>query len=377
MPSRLYLCRAMKSSFSSRPVTVWVFTGVIMLLIQVILGGITRLTGSGLSITEWNIVTGALPPLDKTQWQDAFDRYRQTAQFHILNQDFNLSDFKYIFFWEWFHRFWARMVGVVFLTGFVLLVWKKKIRPEMIRPLIYLFVLGGLQGAIGWIMVVSGLTGDAIYVAPARLALHFVFALLLVSCTFWFGLQLYVPGNSLLSSDQPAARRQIRSIRRCTLAILFVLFFQLLFGALMAGHKAAAVAPTWPTLNGNWIPSGLFNKKPLWEDLAANKMTIQFIHRSLAYLLLVMVLVWSVMSFRLREAPAVFVKIRKFPLILIGAQITLGILSLLASPGIVARRWVSFDWLAQVHQITGLLFLLTMVGILYLVKDPSRHSVTV
>jgi len=178
---------------SSRPVAIWVYIGVFMLLIQVILGGITRLTGSGLSITEWNVVTGALPPIAQSQWQEEFDKYRQTEQFRVLNSDFTLSDFKFIFFWEWFHRFWARLVGVVFVVGFVGLLWKRRLQSRMIRPLLILFLLGALQGAVGWIMVVSGFTGDAIYVKPTRLALHFIFALGLIVYAFWFALQLSIP----------------------------------------------------------------------------------------------------------------------------------------------------------------------------------------
>ena len=180
-----------RSSF--RPVAIWMYTGVIMLLIQVVLGGITRLTGSGLSITEWKVITGALPPLNHTQWQEAFDGYRHTQQYQLLNSDFTLSDYQFIYFWEWFHRLWARMVGVVFLVGFGWLLWKQKLQGWMIRPLIILFLLGALQGAVGWIMVASGFVGDAIYVAPTKLALHFVFALVLVAYTFWFALELSVP----------------------------------------------------------------------------------------------------------------------------------------------------------------------------------------
>lgn len=376
--SLLYLCGAMVSSSpsSSRPVAIWVYTGVVMLLIQVILGGITRLTGSGLSITQWNVVTGTLPPLNDTQWQDAFYRYQQTPQYHILNSGFTLGNFKFIFFWEWFHRFWARMVGVVFLVGFVGLLLKGKMKTAMIRPLLILFLLGALQGAIGWIMVASGLTGDAIYVAPTRLALHFVFALGLVVYAFWFALQLSVPPQALLTAGPMTSSAGLASLRRWTIGLLVVLFFQLLFGALMAGHKAATVAATWPTINGDWIPAGLFSKKTLLEDLIGNKITVQFIHRGIAYLLLVMVAIWSVIAFRLRETPGYFHQLRWLPLLLIGVQIVLGIASLLTSPGIIPNQWVSFDWLAQFHQITGLLFLLTIIGMLYLVK-PIRTSVTV
>lgn len=356
----------------SRPVALWVYTGVIMLLIQVMLGGITRLSGSGLSITEWNVVTGALPPLNTAQWQEAFEKYRQTPQFRLINSDFTLADFKFIFFWEWFHRLWARLVGVVFLIGFAGLLWKKKLQPRMIRPLIILFLLGALQGAVGWIMVASGLAGDAIYVAPLKLGLHFVFALGLIVYAFWFALDLSV---------DPAARlfnTSVTTLRGWTWAILGLLFFQLLFGALMAGHKAAAVAPTWPMINGSWIPDQLFSQHPIKQDLVGNTITVQFIHRTLAYILFGMVLVWTFLAFRVRPATPAFARLRWLPLAVVSGQIILGISSLLASPGIIARQWVAFDWLALLHQTTGLLFLVTMVGMLYLVLPVrSQHSVTV
>ena len=348
-------------------------TGVIMLLIQVILGGITRLTGSGLSITEWNVVTGALPPLNHAQWMEAFDKYRQTPQFRLINADFTLSDYKFIFFWEWFHRLWARLVAVVFVVGLAWLLWKKKMRPEMIRPLVILFLLGALQGAVGWIMVASGLTGDAIYVRPTRLALHFFFALGLIVYAFWFALQLLVPERSIVR--MPAAGKG-SGLRSLTMVILVVVFFQLLYGALMAGNKAAAVAPTWPTINGDWLPAGLFSQRPVLQDIIGNTITVHFIHRGIAYLLLFLVAVWTLVAYGLPRVPASFRKVRWLPLFLIVVQIILGVTSLLTSPGIIPNRWVAFDWLAQLHQITGLLFLLTIVGMLYLVR-PVRHSVTV
>ena len=377
----------MRSPSSSRAVAIWIYIGVIMLLVQVILGGITRLTGSGLSITEWNVATGAIPPLNTAQWQDAFDKYRQTPQYRLLNSGFSLADYQFIFFWEWFHRFWARLVGVVFLVGFAWLLWKRKIGSGMVRPLIILFLLGALQGAVGWIMVMSGLTGDAIYVQPTKLALHFVFALVLIVYTFWVGLQLSVPpemslvgtpgalGSSGTSEAASASAPPIIALRRWTVAILCVLFVQLLYGALMAGHKAANVAPTWPTINGDWVPPGLFDHRSLFEALAGDKIAVQFIHRTLAYCLLMMVLAWTVKAARLPAAPDFFRPLRWLPLLLIGTQVLLGIGSLLTSPWIRPQHWVSFDWLAKVHQVTGLLFLLTMIGMLYLVL-PHRRFVT-
>ena len=162
---------------TSRAVAIWLMIGVGMLIIQILLGGVTRLTGSGLSITEWNVITGTLPPMNEPKWIEEFNKYKQTQQFLLLNSDFTLQDFKSIFFWEWFHRFWARLIGVVFAIPFIIFLFQKRFKEEMIKPLIILFLLGALQGAVGWIMVASGLTGDAIYVKPTRLMLHFVLAL--------------------------------------------------------------------------------------------------------------------------------------------------------------------------------------------------------
>jgi cytochrome c oxidase assembly protein subunit 15 len=337
-----------------------------MLLVQVVLGGITRLTGSGLSITEWDVATGVVPPLNTAQWQEAFEKYQHTPQYRLVNSGFSLADFKFIFFWEWFHRFWARMVGVVFLVGFAYLVLKGKIGGNLVRPLIILFLLGAMQGLVGWIMVASGLVGDAIYVAPAKLAMHFIFALVLIVYTFWLGLQLSVPEKERLFAP---------GLRGMTIAILAVLLVQLVYGALMAGHKAANVAPTWPDINGDYIPAGMFRGSWL-EAVAGNRITVQFIHRTLAYTLLVMVLIWTIKAVRLTAVPDRFRPLRWLPLSLIAAQIILGISSLLTSPWIQVQRWVAFDWLAEFHQITGLVFLLTMVGMLYLVM-PVRRSVMV
>jgi heme a synthase len=351
----------------SRIVVYWLLLGVFMLLVQIILGGITRLTGSGLSITEWDVVTGALPPLNKQAWIIEFNKYRQTPQFRLLNGDFTLSDFKFIFFWEWFHRFWARMVGFIFLLGFVFLIWKKKLKQEMIRPLIILFLLGALQGAIGWVMVASGLTGDAIYVRPTRLALHFIFALGLISYCFWFALMLLVPPHKLIAN---------KKIHVWSWAILFVLFFQFLYGALMAGNKAAATAPTWPTINGDWIPGSLLKESPARLNFIDNPVTIHFVHRGLAYLLLALTIGWTITTYRLSSVVVNewLRKTRAIPLGIVTFQIILGISTVLTSPGIVANHWVFFDWVALFHQLTGMLFLLLMLYMIYITRDGKQAS---
>jgi cytochrome c oxidase assembly protein subunit 15 len=346
---------------ANRAVSNWILLGVIMLLVQVVLGGITRLTGSGLSITEWNVVTGALPPLNEHQWLTEFDKYKQTPQFRLLNVDFTLSDFKNIFFWEWFHRLWARLIGVAFLVGFVYLLVKKYLKKEMVYPLLILFLLGALQGAVGWIMVASGLTGDAIYVRPTRLAMHFIFALGLICYAFWFALQLKIPAKNKIYNS---------GLQKFTWALIIILFIQLIFGALMAGHKAATAAPTWPTINGSWVPNGLLREHPVSLNFFENKITIHFIHRGLAYTLLILIIIYSAKTFRV-HANRVFSKARRLPLILVSLQVLLGILSVLTSTRIVPNRWGTFEWMAQLHQITGMLLLLSLVAMLFLTRRPS------
>lgn len=347
---------------ANRAVSNWIFLGVIMLLVQVVLGGVTRLTGSGLSITEWNVVTGALPPLNEQQWLVEFNKYQQTPQYRFLNTGFTLSDFKFIFFWEWFHRLWARLIGVAFLVGFVYLLAKKYLKKEMVNPLLILFLLGALQGAIGWIMVASGLTGDAVYVRPTRLAMHFVFALGLICYAFWLALRLKIPDQKRINHP---------SLHRWSWVLIVILFVQLIFGALMAGHKAATAAPTWPTINGSWVPNGMLKEQPVTLNFIENKTTIHFVHRGLAYTLLILIIIYSVKVFPLKPASKIFSQARRMPLILVMVQVILGILSVLTSTGIIPNRWGTFEWMSQLHQIIGMFLALSLVAMLFLTRQSS------
>jgi len=330
-----------------------------MIIIQILLGGITRLSGSGLSITEWEPVKGALPPLTEQQWIIQFEKYKQTPQFHLLNFDFTLKDFKFIFFWEWFHRFWARLIGVVFLVPFVIFIIQKRFKQEMIRPMIILFLLGALQGAVGWIMVASGLTGDAVYVEPTRLALHFIFASGLLCYTFWFALLLLVPKGKIIVNP---------SLRKLSWLLLSIVFIQLLYGALMAGHKAATAAPTWPDINGAFIPAHMFSAPDGLLNLLENKIAIHFIHRSLAYLIFVLIIVWTVKAYRIKTS-SLFNKTKLLPVFIVSLQVLLGVLSVITSVHIVPNKWGIFEWMAQVHQLVAMLLLLALVWMLYLVRN--------
>lgn len=336
--------------------------GVAMLMIQVILGGITRLTGSGLSITEWNVITGIIPPLSEAKWVEEFNKYKQTPQYQLLNTDFTLGDFKFIFFWEWLHRFWARLIGVVFIVGFVYLVARRHLKKDMERPLLILFLLGAAQGAVGWIMVVSGLTGDAVYVKPTRLALHFVFALVLICYAYWFALQLKIPASQ---------RTNAPAVRKWTWCLLVLLFFQLVFGALMAGHKAATAAPSWPDINGMAVPDSMFSENSILRDLVENTMTIHFFHRGLAYLLLLSSIYFTIKLYRVPRPSRSFRAVRLLPLVLIVIQAVLGVTALLASQSIIPNEWGVFEWVALLHQLVAMLFSLSLMTILYLTRTKS------
>ena len=365
-PLWFYLCKGMEKELqhrSSKPVAIWLMLGVGMIIIQILLGGITRLTGSGLSITEWNVVTGTLPPGSEAAWATEFEKYQSTPQYQLLNSGFTLRDFKFIFFWEWFHRLWARLIGVVFLIPFIIFLFQKRFRPSMVKPMIILFLLGALQGAVGWIMVASGLTGDAIYVKPTRLALHFIFALGLLCYTFWFALSLMVPESERVS-NKPVAK---------WIRIIFVLLvLQLIYGALMAGHKAATSAPTWPDINGYLVPPNMMQGEEGLLNLVDNRITIHFIHRGLAYILLAMILYISWKLFR-QPAPRLLSRIRWWPGFLVLLQVLLGVLSVLQSVHIVPNQWGVFEWMAQLHQLVAMFLLLALLALYYLLGHTGRE----
>ena len=355
-PQRTANFAPMNNQKSTRPIAIWLLIGVGMLLVQIVLGGITRLTGSGLSITEWDVVTGTLPPLNESQWLTEFAKYKQTPQFRLLNFDFTLSDFKYIFFWEWAHRFWARLMGVVFLIPFLIFLAQRRFPKSMVQPLVILFLLGAAQGAVGWIMVASGLEGDAVYVAPVKLAMHFIFAMVLLCYTFWVAMQLLVRKESFVPH---------KSLNTATWVLIALLGVQFIFGALMAGHKAAPAAPTWPTINGAWLPQvyGGINLRSIIE----NKIVIHFIHRNLAYLLMLLVLFFTVKAFR-QEGTALWRRIRWLPLLMVLLQVALGVATVLTSTHIRVARWNRFEWMAQLHQFTALLLLLSLIACAFVVR---------
>lgn len=338
---------------NQKQIATWLLIGVGMIIIQVLLGGITRLTESGLSITEWKPVTGALPPLNAAAWQTEFDKYKMTDQFKYVHQYFSLAEFKFIFFWEWFHRTWARLMGLVFLFGFIYFLVKKKFDKGMIRPMIILFLLGGLQGFIGWFMVKSGLVPEKYFVGHVELTTHFIAALGLLCYTLWFAL------NLLIREEQQVINAKLKN---SLLLILFLLFLQLIYGGFMAGLRAAIAAPTWPDINGSFMPAQISELSPFTKNLVANPVAIHFIHRGLAYLLVLLIGTWWFMSKNI-SGKKLFSKLRLSVLLLVLVQLVLGILTVLNAtyPGRLVILGVS-------HQFVAMVLLMVIVSLIFIVR---------
>ena len=352
----------MTKDASTKIVANWVLIGVAMLIVQVLLGGITRLTGSGLSITEWKPIMGALPPLNETEWQKAFEGYQKIAQYKYINNHFTVGDFKLIFFWEWFHRLWARLISVVFLIPFIYFLTKKYIQKWMVTPLVILFLLGGVQGLIGWIMVRSGLNDENLYVNHIRLAIHFIAAMVLICYALIFGLML---------KKNDDERFVAKGLKQFTYWMIALIAVQLMYGALMAGLKGAVAAPTWPDINGMIIPKQMF-ATTLSNDLFFNIINIHFIHRTLAYIIFILTIVWWLKASKIKTS-ATFASYRKWPLIFVLMQVVLGVSAILNSTKIVLGHFGIFEWIAQLHQLVGMLVLLSFVANLYLMKTRTEH----
>lgn len=274
-------------SFASdrlRPVRIWLYSLAAFVLLIVVVGGITRLTESGLSITSWKPISGTIPPLNQAQWEAEFEAYKQIPQYSVLNSWMSLDDFKFIFFWEWFHRLLARALGLVFIVPFVVFLFQKRLSRDLAWPLFGLFVLGGFQGALGWWMVSSGLT-ELTSVSQYRLAAHLTAASLLFVALVYVARSLS-PGRVL---------GRVTAFHMTTAWLLLALvILQIGAGAFVAGLDAGMGYNTWPLMDGAIIPSGLLAMDPAWRNFFESALTVQFIHRCIAYLIVAYIgfLIW-------------------------------------------------------------------------------------
>jgi len=339
-----------------KTIGIWLIAGCVMVFMQVIIGGVTRLTGSGLSITKWDIVTGTIPPLSETTWQEEFAKYQNTPQYHQINQDMNISEFKFIYFWEYFHRLNARMILVVFLIGLGYFAMRRWLNKDLLLRLGFVFLWGVLIATLGWIMVASGLI-DKPYVSPLKLSMHLCTALIILANLVW--LSLYVLREKRLVAVY-APR-----IKWLAIVVVLVLFVQLFLGGILSGMKAGLAYPSWPEMNGEWVPAALFDLPHKWNGILYydpkaywEQSLIQFVHRCTAYILIVLVIYFF---FKLRglQGDKVFrMGVMLFP-VLVLLQATLGIITVLNCVGHVPVLW------GVLHQAGAMLLLADTVFIYY------------
>lgn len=327
----------------------WLFTGCVFIALMVVIGGITRLTNSGLSMTDWQLISGAIPPLNEVQWQETFEQYKQFPEYQKVNKGMSLSEFKVIFFWEYLHRLIGRTIGLVFIIPF-LIFWRKKRFPKGVMPkMIFIFLLGAFQGFLGWWMVKSGLV-DRPEVSHLRLAAHLISAFALIAYTFWVMLELYY--------QKPFPAHQ--KLNRWVKWILALVVLQILYGAFVAGLKAGLLCPTFPVmcnvenlLAGNWT-GNLALGMP--EHLV--KLNLQNIHRLLAYVVYGVIAILAIKAKGWKFSDAAQSGVNTL-FLLVNVQFALGVFTLIYQVPVL---------LGVLHQFGALLLLLSIVYLLKVSK---------
>ena len=333
---------------NNKSVIYWLLSGCVLLFIMVTVGGITRLTNSGLSMTDWHLVTDTFPPLSEEKWNAAFDEYKKFPEYQKINihNDFQLSDYKFIYFWEWFHRFIGRIIGLVFLVPFVYFLIKKKLNPSTIKKCSILLGMGAFQGFLGWFMVKSGLI-DNPDVSHFRLSLHLTFAFITFAYTLWVALDLIYP-------DRKEVIVPLRKLAR--IAILF-LIIQIIYGGFVAGLNAGLIHNHWPLMSdGQFVHESVVLEKNSWLlRLTEGKSGVQFVHRSLAYVVvgLIVFLYFKSKKHTLSLQQKSGLNALVFIVFL---QFTLGVITLLYSVPL---------WLGLSHQIMAFILLATMTYTLH------------
>ncbi|MDX1922754.1 MAG: COX15/CtaA family protein [Alphaproteobacteria bacterium] len=337
-----------QSSIPARKaLTVWLTTCCILILCMAVIGAITRLTESGLSITKWEPIKGTLPPLNAAAWNEAYELYKATPQYAGIHDGMSLEEFKGIYFWEWIHRLWGRMIGVVFALP-LLFFWVKGMIPKSFKlPLLGIFLLGGFQGFIGWFMVQSGLEPGQVSVSPIRLALHLGIALLIYALTFWQILRLH-PEQFRLH------RPYTWCLHRHTLFALLFLSITIVWGAFTAGLDAGKIYNSFPLMDGRLVPTDFIAFEDWLKNITANPAAVQFIHRVLATItfVLTVTLAWRMHSIDKRLSIA----LSGFMIL----QYCLGIATILTGAHIIP---------ASLHQANAVLALTSLIAALFVVKQ--------
>ena len=267
-----------------KAILVWLWTGMVMIVIMVAIGGITRLTHSGLSMVDWKPLMGAIPPTSQSQWQSSFELYQQYPEYQEKNFDMTLEEYKKIFFWEYLHRLWGRLMGIVFIIPFIIF-WKKEyLPPPLFKRFIWILIGGGLVGGLGWFMVVSGLK-DKPEVSHYRLAIHLIAAFTLLVYIYWQALLIKY-------SDQHLEKNS--KVLKWPKWLIALAALQIVYGAFVAGLKAGLIHNTFPFMGDSFVHENTFSLSPFWENLINHKDGVQFIHRMLAYALFILVIVLGI-----------------------------------------------------------------------------------
>lgn len=334
-----------------------------MIFMQIVIGGVTRLTGSGLSITRWEIVTGSIPPLNEAAWVSTFDLYKETPQYHKINKGMTLQEFKFIFFWEYFHRLWARLMFFVFIVPFAWFLLRGKLSKDLTNWLIAVVLLAGLEGFFGWAMVASGLR-ERPWVNAYNLTLHLCMGLVIFTCLLW---------TTFIAFQARPQGFKMENAGRNARIIFGVAFFQIALGAMMSGTKAGLFFPTWPDMRGEYLPAVLFDPAH-WElnsflQYDTNPFMpalIQFLHRNTAYLLTIMILWFSWQALR----GSISTQNKRLIWVLLSAlsvQVLLGIITLINCIGKVPVDW------GVLHQAGAVLLLSVILLLCY--KSSARVKV--
>ena len=333
---------------TNKPVIIWLLSGCVLLFIMVMVGGITRLTNSGLSMTDWHLVTDTFPPTSEQTWNEAFEEYKKFPEYQKINihNDFTLDDYKFIYFWEWFHRFIGRIIGIVFIIPFVYFLIKKKLDASTIKKCIILLFMGGFQGFLGWFMVKSGLI-DNPDVSHYRLALHLTFAFITFAYTLWVALDLIYPNKIEV----------ILPLRKLARIAMIVLIIQIIYGGFVAGLNAGLIHNHWPLMSeGKLIHETVWIEQPtLLQNLTEGKSGVQFVHRTLAYVVVGLIILLYVRSkkYVLTNLQSKSVKTL---VLFVFIQFILGIFTLLFHVPL---------WLGLAHQLMAFLLLSAMTFTLH------------
>ncbi|WP_190809345.1 COX15/CtaA family protein [Flagellimonas sp. S3867] len=331
---------------NSRNVIYWLLTGCILIFIMVVVGGITRLTHSGLSISDYKLITGTLPPMNQQQWEEAFELYQQYPEYQKLNYHFTIEDFKSIYFWEWLHRVIGRLIGIVFIIPFFFFLVRKKLDGPTIKKCLILLFLGGFQGFLGWYMVKSGLV-DRPDVSHYRLAAHLTTAFLTFAYSLWVALDLKYPGKKEIHIG-------IRNLIRVAFVVLVL---QIIWGAFVAGLDAGFIHNHWPLMSeGKLIHQTVYiEQQPLLKNFIEGKSGVQFVHRYMAYIVVALI-IWIWYQTKNMKLTTLQSKGIQSLLVLVLLQFLLGVLTLIYAVPL---------WLGVAHQVCAFFLLAAMTFTLH------------